>query len=185
MDCDLRLTHKRCPQTTVLHARGVITSSNALFFVPHRRLPESVDADTLGVANLLDPPKSMIYLSPPRAVQSDIQRTRSGHVTNSCSYWHAIEHQAQVNTKSSKTRCESSTSQDQVKKIGASQAQVKTKSSNIRGKSSALQAQVKTKSSKIGASQAQVKTKSSRTRGKSSTSQDQKLSKIEASQAQF
>ena len=29
MDCDLRLTHKRCPQTTVLHARGVITSSNA------------------------------------------------------------------------------------------------------------------------------------------------------------
>ena len=118
-------------------------------------------------------------------MQSDIQRTRSEGVTNSCLHWYAIEHQAQVNTKSSKTRCESSTSQDQVKKIGASQAQVKTKSSNIRGKSSALQAQVKTKSSKIEASQLQVKTTSNRTKGKSSTSQDQKLSKIRASQSQF
>ena len=161
MDCDLRLTHKRCPQTTVLHARGVITSSNALFFVPHRRLPESVDADTLGVANLLDPPKSMIYLSPPRAVQSDIQRTRSGHVTNSCSYWHAIEHQAQVNTQSSQTTSNSNANQDQVNqnrsKSSTSQDQVKQHYGQVKSTSSARQDQVKHNRRKSSTSQEQVK----------------------------
>ena len=189
LDCGLRFKHERCPQTTFLHALGVITSSKALFIVPHCRLPESVDADTLCGANRFDPPPSMIYLSPPSAVQSDIQRTRSEHVTNSCSYWHAIEHQSQVNTKSSKTRGKSIALQAQVKtkssKIRLSQSQVKSKSSKIRGKSSAVQAQVKTKSSQIGASHAQVKTKSSKTSDKSNSSQDQKFSKVGASQAQF
>ena len=88
--CGLRFKHERCPQTIFLHALGIIAGCKALINVVLRRLPESVNANTLCGANRFEPPPMMMDLSPPSAMSSDIQRTRPWHGTNSCSYWHAV-----------------------------------------------------------------------------------------------